>query len=136
MQKWLDEVNTNRSFLNYRLFKQNLIFEPYLIKLPFYYRLSFSKFRCKQNKLPINKHRFDKNDVDTTCQLCNLGDIGDEFHYLLICNYFNRERKLYIDDYYYRPPNTIKMFELFNLTHVATLINLCKFLKLIMEKFQ
>ena len=31
------------------------------------------------------------------CHLRNTEDIGDEFHYLLKCDYFNEKRKTYLD---------------------------------------
>ena len=135
-QKWLEDVNNNRVCYNYRIFKQNLNFENYLVKLPFLYRRNFSKFRCKNNKLPVNKHRFNRNDIDKNCQLCMSGDLGDEFHSLLVCTYFETERKNYLNEYFYTRPNTLKMNELFNSSHQKTLIDLCKFIGLIFDKFK
>ena len=135
-RKWLNKVNTSNSGVTYRIFKQHLNFEMYIIKIPFSTRLYFSKFRCKNNKLPINKYRDDNKNVDKTCQLCNSGDVGDEFHYLFMCNYFNNERKLYLAEHYYKRPNTLKMAELFNIQNVNILVKLCKFIKIILDKFK
>ena len=134
-QQWLEEVNTNRFCYNYRIFKQNLSFENYLTNLPFLHRLNFSKFRCKNNKLPVNLNRFSKTEIDRNCQLCHSGDLGDEFHYLLLCKFFVNERKNYLSEYYYKNPNTLKFNELFNNEDQNTLINTCKFIAIIMEKF-
>lgn len=130
-ENWLNEIN-NSCFI-YRIFKQNLSFEPYLVKLPFLHRLNFSKFRCKNNKLPVNL--FDEN-ADKTCPLCNSGDLGDEYHYIFLCNSFSNERKLYIQEYFYSRPNTLKMSQLFNSQNLNTLIKLCKFIAIILEKFK
>ena len=135
-QKWLNEINTNNLCLSYRIFKQELNFEPYLIKLPFVHRINLSKFRCKNNKLPVNEFRFEKTNVNKNCQLCNSDDLGDEFHYLFICNIFKDERKLLLNEYYYKRPNTMKMNELFNICHLKTQINLSKFVKMILDKFK
>ena len=135
-QQWLDEINTNRLCYNYRIFKKNLSFEKYLTDLPFLHRLNFSKFRCKNNKLPVNQNRFSKTEIDRNCQLCDSGDIGDEFHYLFLCQFFVNERKKFLIEYYYKNPNTLKMSELFNNDDHMTLINTCKFITIIMEKFQ
>ena len=35
------------------------------------------------------------------CHLCNTADLGDEFHYLLKCDYFNERRKICIDKKYF-----------------------------------
>ena len=95
-EKWLNSVNTNQYCFNYRIFKQNIVFENYLTKLPFYYRQIFIKFRCKNNKIPVNKNRFDKELLDRNCHLCQNNDIGDEFHYIFICKHFSKERKKFI----------------------------------------
>ena len=134
-EKWLENINSNQFCFNYRIFKQNLAFENYLITLPFYYRLIFSKFRCKNNKLPVNKNRFDKNVLDRNCSLCRKRDLGDEYHYIFICTFFSKERRHFLDSHYYERPNTLKMYELFNNQNVSTLIKLCKFIDIIVKKF-
>ena len=101
-QKWLNEVNTSNFCHTYRIFKQELNLEPYLIKLPFQHRINLTKFRCKNNKLPINKFRFDNTNVDKSCQICSSNDIGDEFHYLFSCDFFKSERKMFLLEYYYK----------------------------------
>ena len=95
----------------------------------------FSKFHCKNNKLPVNKNRFDRNIVDRNCHLCDLHDLGDEFHYILVCIFFSQERKQFLDPYFYKNPNTLKMYELFN-TDTLMLANLCKFITIITSKIQ
>ena len=134
-EKWLETVNTNQYCFNYRIFKKNLIFENYLTDLSFYYRLIFSKFRCKNNKLPVNKQRFDKEILDRNCNLCQNRDLGDEFHYIFICKFFSKERKKYLDHNFCTKPNVLKMQELFNSQEKLTLINLCKFIAIIVKKF-
>ena len=67
------------------------------------------------------------------CTLCNSGEIGDEFHYIFICNKFNDARKIYVDKYYRQFPNTIKMNELFNSNRLSILKKLVQFIKLIEE---
>jgi hypothetical protein len=32
---------------------------------------------------------------DRICDICNLNNIGDEFHYLFECTFFENERKKY-----------------------------------------
>ena len=43
------------------------------------------------------------------------GNIGDEFHYLLKCQYFKDSRNLYLSKYYQSRVNIIKINELSNL---------------------
>ena len=135
-QKWLNEVNTSNFCHTYRIFKQELNLEQYLIKLPFQHRINLTKFRCKNNKLPINKFRFDNTNVDKSCQICSSNDIGDEFHYLFDCDFFKSERKMFLLEYFYKRPNTLKMGELFNSKNLKTQIYLSKFVKIIVETFK
>ena len=133
-ESWLNNVNTNQDCYNYRIFKQNLNFESYLTNIPFYYRVILSKFRCKNNKLPVNKNRFNKEILDRKCYLCKSRDIGDEYHYILICKFFLNERRQYLDQHFYTRPNTMKLCELFNSENHSTLIRLCKFIAIIVKK--
>jgi hypothetical protein len=44
--------------------------------------------------LPIEQGRFWSVDCDDRiCDICNLNNIGDEFHYLFECTFFENERK-------------------------------------------
>ena len=42
-------------------------------------------------------------------------DIEDEFYYLLICLYFNDERKKSIDQYFFNHPSILKYLEFLNI---------------------
>ena len=63
-------------------------------------------------------------------------DIGDEFHYLFKCTFFQEARLKFISRYYFVRPNTLKMDQLFNLTSHAKLIKLCKFVQEILNSFK
>ena len=49
------------------------------------------------------------------CNLCDENAIGDEFHYILECYYFNNVPKKYIDDCYRKIPTIIKFGELMSI---------------------
>ena len=52
-----------------------------------------AKFRTRSHHLPVTNNRFQSNNAeDTTCPLCQNGEIGDEFHYIFKCTYFNESR--------------------------------------------
>jgi hypothetical protein len=72
--------------LNYRIHKDNLVFENYLNILNDKDILTLSKFRTTNHKLPFENGRW-KNIAreNRICPLCNNGEIGDEFHYLFKC---------------------------------------------------
>jgi hypothetical protein len=135
-QTWLSEVFNNSCCFNYRIFKTDLFFEKYLIQLNYSDRLALCRFRCGNVRLPSNCSRFGREEIiDTTCNLCNLDVIGDEFHYLFICEAFEHERARYLKNYYLINPNTIKMSNLFNTNNIATLKKLCKLITAIQNKF-
>ena len=70
------------------------------------------------------------------CNLCNLQSLGDEFHYLFECPFFANDRNLFLKRYFIRRPNTFKMDQLFNSTHIKTILNLVKFCRKITKHFE
>ena len=82
--------------LNYRFFKNKFEFENYLNI--FYDRdiFTFCHFRLNNHKLPVEYGRWKNIPRELgICNLCNTADLGDEFHYLLKCNYFSEKRKTF-----------------------------------------
>ena len=135
IQIWNTEINDNKMCKNYRIFKESLRLEPYLTKLDFSDRVSLSKFRCGNHKLPVIVSIYDNNTNSKICKECDRNELGDEFHYLFVCPKFNEVRKLHIKKYYYTRPNTIKMFQLFDNNNLKSLTKLAKFVKIIMLHF-
>ena len=77
----------------YRIIKITFGFENYLNDLPDLLRKYFTKFRCRNHRLPIEAGVRSQVLRDMrVCQFCKT-DIGDEFHYLLCCFNFKEERK-------------------------------------------
>ena len=69
----------------------------------------------------------------TETALCNKNDLGDEYHYLLICPFFSDKRKQFIDKYYFTRPNMPKFKDLLNNQNINTLKNLSKFCGVILK---
>ena len=69
------------------------------------YRHILAKLRLSSHKLNIEIGRHNKIDrQDRKCIRCNLNDIEDEFHIVLICPDYINSRNAYIPKYYsYRP---------------------------------
>ena len=132
-QKWLSDINTLSTCVNYRIFKENVELEYYLIKLPFRYRVVFSKFRCRNHKLPVITGIYNNVDRDNRiCTHCN--EVGDEYHYIFKCPIFKKDRKTFLKHYYCEHHSTYKMQLLF-CEQGSTLINLCKFIEKIVKFF-
>ena len=86
------------------------------------------KFRCRSNNLPVNNGRFiEVRQTDLKCTLCKNGDVGDEYHYLCVCSYFNAERTNCIGNGMIMNPLTYK--QLLNSRNAS------KFIGIIFSKF-
>ena len=95
------------------------------------------RFRTANHKLPVETGRWNNIELsERKCQLCESNNLGDEFHYLLECSFFRNERRLYIDQYFYRRPNIIKFKELLQNSDAGKLRRLSKLMKIIMQKFK
>ena len=93
-QEWHSDVELNQQCTIYRIFKQKLCFEKYLITLNENTRRIFCSFRCLNHKLPIVTGRYSHIPrSERLCTYCSSNDIGDEFHYLFLCPFFENKRK-------------------------------------------
>ena len=131
-QHWHSIVDNSPKALNYRLFKTDFKLEKYFSILDYHHSIEFCRFRTTNHKLPIEQGRWNNIDRnDRICTLCNSVDIGDEFHYVLQCNFFENFRKLHISKFYIRHVNILKFRTLMTSENKSELIKLCKFIKLI-----
>ena len=126
-QEWNSDVNSSSSCINYRLFKNELCYEKYLNILSPNLRIAYTRFRCRNiSKLPVVYGSYMSIPLDQRkCEKCDKNAIGDEFHYILECDYYKEKRKLLIKKYYYQNPSTVK-FKLLFQAKGKELINLSK----------
>ena len=94
MQTWSSQLTDNRLCINYMIFKTELKMEPFLTILDDQLRILFSKFRCGNHHLPISMQRFELIDERNSCPFGCL-DVGDEYHFVLVCPAFMSYRELY-----------------------------------------
>lgn len=135
-QEWQTSIDTSSKCINYRLFKTEHKFENYLLNLPPKLMKTFIKFRLCNNKLPIEVGRWRGIDRNRRkCTLCNLNLIGDEFHYVIQCPFFENDRKLICPRITRRNQNCITFSNIFNETSSVKLIKLCTFLGKILAVF-
>ena len=136
IQDWYAKLNQSSKGRTYSLFKENVDFESYLTTLPKRFYIPLIKFRTANFKLPIETGRWENVNIeDRKCMLCDKNDLGDDFHYLLTCPYFEHDRTTLLKPYYYTRPNIIKYKELMTNKNTNEQINLSKFMKIIMNKF-
>ena len=53
LQTWTDDVASNAKCINYRMYKSDISLEFYITFLPMKLRTVFSRFRCRNHKLPV-----------------------------------------------------------------------------------
>lgn len=137
IQQWFGKAEQSSKALTYYSFKSEFSIEKYLLILPKQLRVNLYKFRTGNHKLPVETGRWDGTHVsDRKCLLCTTNDIGDEFHYLFKCPYFQTERKTLIKKYFIIRPNMIKFGQLLNTTNKTMLTNLSKFVNIILKCFK
>ena len=136
LQNWRSSLTTSSKGKNFNLFKDSINLERYFLILPNNLYINMVRFRTANHKLPIELGRWNNIEYDERkCDLCDQRSIGDEFHYLLECDFFKRERQLFISDTYYRRPNILKYKNLLSCQDESSLIKLGKFMGLIMKQF-
>jgi hypothetical protein len=93
-QEWSENMNSTSKGLCYRIFKTELKIEKYISILPYNYMFNFCKFRCDGHRLPVETGRWHNvSRADRLCHLCDFADIGDEFHYIMLCSYLKQKGK-------------------------------------------
>ena len=135
LQKWHVSTQESNKGKSYYHLKQNLEMPKYLTKLKTIDYLNSLKFRTGNHHLPVETGRWNNIEYSQRkCTLCNLNDIGDEMHMLLICPHFEQTRKSFIKKYYFKHPSMYKFIELMRNESLKILINISKFIKVIMQE--
>ena len=119
---WREGMGTCTSLYLYRYLKQT--FEPssYLSLDNSKYRNTIAKIRLSSHKLAIETGRHQNIVRDQRkCLCCDLNDIEDEYHFILICPLYNDIRTLYIPTYYSNRPNMFKFTNLLNIDKTSIL---------------
>ena len=84
--------------------------------------------------MPIEQGRFWSVDCDDRiCDICNLNNIGDEFHYLFECTFFENERKQLLPFDVLKNPDIVKFYDLFNNVNYDVKVKIAEFCKIILS---
>ena len=102
----------------------------YLTKaIPNTYVQYISKYRMSSHKLEVEQGRYHNvSRNERICKMCSNSEIEDEFHFLLVCPFYDNFRKMYIKKYYYKKPSTYKLIQLLSTENVSELCKLGKYL--------
>ena len=133
LQQWFTDIASSSMCIYYRLFKKQFGFENYLLSYNYKDRISLTKFRCANIRLPVYNQIY-MYDTDK-CILCDCNVCGDEYHYIFICPFFSQTRKTFLKRHYYNMASISKYEELFSSTNKITMSKLLKFIKIILEHF-
>ena len=132
-QNWHSSLQNSSKGRNYEAIKDNIVLEPYFLKLQPNHYIPLVKFRTGNHRFPVEIYRWEGIPLsERKCTLCNSNDIGDEYQYLLKCNFFADSRRQYIHKYYYTRSNMLKYKELLSLTSPAKLIKLSSFIRILL----
>ena len=63
------------------------------------------------------------------CTLCNLKEVGNEYHYMMTCTYFKDSRMKYIDNSLWKYPDIYKFSKILKSNDIVSINNLFKFIK-------
>ena len=136
-QKWSESVFNNSVCLNYRVMTTQKKLQTYIITCPSQFKYALCKLKCSNHRMPIVTGRYAGIPVDEPiCTLLQINEIGDEYHYLLICPHFSELRSKYIKKYYYTHPNMFKLEKLFNESNSKEMLNISKFAYHILQEFK
>lgn len=130
LQNWNSLIQNSSKAINYKIFKKNWEFEEYFNILDFKDAIVLCRFRTTNNKLPIEAGRW-QNVLreNRVCHQCNNRQIGDEYHYIFECTFFDKKRTEYLSSYFVQRHNTVKFSELMSSTRKPVLKKLCSFIK-------
>ena len=63
------------------------------------------------------------------CQMCDMNDVEDEYHFILKCPFYTHLRHLYINKYYWSKPSVFKLVQLLSVQNRKVLCNIGNYLK-------
>lgn len=130
VQEWHSLLQNSPKALNYRLFKDTFEFEHYLNILEDKDIYSFCKFRTSNHKLPIETGRWNNIDRENrVCTNCVSGCIGDEFHYIMECQFLSENRNRFICKQLTRRPNILNFKKIMCTSDKVKLEKICRLIR-------
>jgi hypothetical protein len=129
VSEWRDVLETSSKCLFYKNFKHAFQREKYVTQLPDELIFPLIKFRCCCHKLMIEIGRhlgIPRNE--RFCKDCDMSDIGDEFHFIMMCPKYQVLRNQLL------PKKYTSVRSVFNFCNLMSgsrkvMLNLSKFIK-------
>ena len=134
-QKWYREINNSSRLMSYSIFKHQFEIEKYLnITTDNKFRIALSRFRTSSHDLLIERGRYENIPRDQRiCKSCNMNQIENEYHFLLVCPKYRYLQLKYFKSYYCHWPNLHKYETLLSATSAKIICNLAKFIYFAMK---
>ena len=140
LQNWFSELADNSQCTFYRMFKEQPELGRHISLLDERDYVILNKFICRNHSLPVAKFKYRNSpqctESELLCNLCNNGDIGDEFHYLFKCCHFENSRLTYLGQKYIRNANVFTVRKILRPSTRRTAKNLVKFISGICQTFR
>ena len=92
IQTNMSKIEKSPSLVLYRQLNETCNYKKYLDVLPYYLRMFVCRFRISSHSLRIQTDRFSRIRIprnERICRVCNIGEIEDEYHFILKCPYFD-----------------------------------------------
>ena len=136
IQEWRGKESQSLKAFTYFSFKHNIELEKYFVTVPEKMFWLLVKIRTANHKLPIETGRWDGTARhERIGHLCHLRDIGDEFHNICKCPFFNSERLRFLKPYYIHQPSMFKLGKLLASTNESEMRKHGPFAQIIFRKF-
>ena len=104
----------------YRGFKHRLFLEPYLQKMKGKQRVKLSQFRCSPYTSPRVTKRI-RDNYNQNSSFCSKQCKADEYHMIMVCEYFRDSRVELLPEFYYSYPKMVKFDQLMNTVNIELL---------------
>jgi hypothetical protein len=130
IQEWKQTMCESGKCRFYNIVKNNLSLEPYISCLSYRLKCTLTRFRCSQHSLQVELGRRNKIPLEQRlCTVCNLAEIEDEYHFMLICPMYQDLRNNFLPRQYYVSPSQEHLGELFRADEVQTIRNLAIYIR-------
>ena len=140
LQIWFNQVSLeSEKCFHYKHFGMEYQLKKYFEILQPELWMPLCRFRTGNHKLPVEIYSWNnlyKNRNDRKCTICDTNDIGDEYHYIMICPVFKEIREIYLPKFYKNRPSVYKFNELMKCTKPKVLNKLARFVRDILQIFK
>ena len=132
IQKWQSTLDNESIYTIYRMSNVTFRQRPHIRILVNSCSVPIIRFMTTNNNLPINTQRYEGIDRrERLCRKCELDVVGDEFHYIFVCPFFQQKRNELLPQTYIQRPNVSTFEQPINTDDKCVLLKLKHFICII-----